>query len=311
MPRWTLALPLLGLLSSCALSPLPGGEDASPGLLDASPGILDTDAGDAGDADAAQVDTAFPLPDAGTPPLDTGAPPDATACTCRGVSTCCDGCQAVRVGQACIDDLSCTFDERCSPAGACEGENACTIPGHDCERASCDELLGCSYADLPEGAPCDDGRPGNPRDVCRAGDCIGLDCECDGVTSCCDGCHPMREGEVCSDDDARTYDDHCQTGVCVAAPCGCSPGDGPCCDGCRLLGPEKVCDTTAQPARCLADTCAGILQPTVLLRHCSGQSAACAGDLVPEAEVVEPCRSRRGCVLRDGVPACVFDNDCQ
>lgn len=212
---------------------------------------------DAGaDADATADDDANPDDDAGE--FDE-------ECVCSGVSACCDGCDAVNVGDECDDGLSCTLGTTCQAGGTCGGAVASPcdelIDSPECKVAICDEVAGCSFQNVHEGFRCDDGDDRTVEDRCVRGECVGTPCECD-EGECCDGCWFLPVDTVCeSGEERETCDEH--------DACGAS----------RIRQVEQ--------------------------RLCSGDSGACdAPKEWVTVEVVEECRGTYICMSRHGSTMC-------
>ena len=150
---------------------------------------------------------------------------------------------------ACKDGNACTRKDTCQD-GVCVGgdpiecraSDACHLPG------TCDSQTGlCSNPQASDGTACDDGDACTRRDVCRGGECVGLEpVECTAQDQChaagqCDPdtgeCSnpPLPDGTSCDDGNACTTDDVCQDGECVGEGIVC-----PAPDQCHVAG---VCDS--------------------------------------------------------------------
>lgn len=202
--------------------------------------------------------------------LDKDAEPE---CVCDLVGPCCDGCEAVNVGDACDDGLECTSSATCADDGICRGAaDACDhlVVEPQCQAVSCDDTAGCGAVEnIREGFPCDDGDPSTYDDRCSGGVCAGTPCECDAANECCDGCM-FLDGSPCDDGNPSTHDDVCVAGVCVGV-CECS--EGPCCDGCGFREADHQCGYETR-GMCVSQT------KSVWDRgdkYCSGESSECDG----------------------------------
>lgn len=193
--------------------------------------------------------------------------------------------------------------------GECADDPCDELIDHpQCEAATCDNTLGCSFSNIREALPCEadgirDGR-------CEAGECVGTTCTCDEETECCDGCIPVNEDSTCDDDDANTFDDSCAGGECQGTPCECDEGE--CCDGCQLLPAETVCEILDERETCSAfETCGAsrILQEEQ--RRCSGASDACEAPAEwVTVEVMEDCFGGDFCTRRHGSSQCLPEFGC-
>lgn len=236
--------------------------------------------------------------------LDKDAEPE---CVCDLVGPCCDGCEAVNVGEPCDDGLECTSAATCADDGVCRGAaDACDhlVVEPQCQAVSCDDTAGCGAVEnIREGFPCDDGDPSTYDDRCSGGVCAGTPCECDAANECCDGCLAINEGWACDDGDPETHEDACSSGVCSGRACECT--EGPCCDGCWFLGAETVCatDVDGWDACLTADgVYPGELEYAWADRVCSGASTICDGDLIWKETARYQCSADRQCLQES--PGC-------
>ena len=170
-------------------------------------------------------------------------------CSCSGVSTCCDGCQPLNEGGSCDADANgCTVGDSCT-AGVCTAGAApdCSSEDDACNVGVCTSTGSDAYScskdpSSKEGDACDDGNALTGPDSCQSGVCLGADCSCSGVSTCCDGCQPLNEGGSCdADANGCTVGDSCTAGVCTAgAAPDCSSED----DACNV----GVCTSTGSDA---------------------------------------------------------------
>ena len=217
------------------------------------------------------------------------APNNQDECVCHDdADPCCDGCDAVDVGEACDDGLDCTLETRCTDLGYCGDADASPcddqVDHADCVASSCDELEGCSFEHIRQGLDCetdtDDLRVIDG--TCQAGECVGTTCTCDAESACCDGCVPIEEGEACDDGDEWTIDETCQEGQCVGVELECDDAD-PCCDGGFFVEADTICDDEAVDGYM---DCAGpnVRVSIEVFKACSGDSAQCTEDHTVEVE---------------------------
>lgn len=237
--------------------------------------------------------------------LDKDAEPE---CVCDLVGPCCDGCEAVNVGEPCDDGLECTSAATCSDDGVCRGAaDACDhlVVEPQCQAVSCDDTAGCGAVEnIREGFPCDDEDASTYDDRCSGGVCAGTPCECDAASECCDGCLAINEGWACDDGDPETFGDACSSGVCSGRACECT--EGPCCDGCWFLGADTVCGEDSQ-GECLTPQqhYPGRFKNALAELFCSGASSACNGAIVWGEPYETACASHLQCRDSSGYPACV------
>jgi hypothetical protein len=160
--------------------------------------------------------------------------------------------QPLADGAACDDADPNTTGDVCT-AGLCHGAPApgCTTDaqcdaGDPCAVGSCDPASAqCRVAIVPDGTPCDDGRPDTAGDACVNGVCVGAGLACDDANACTtDSYDPATgtcvhvlapDGTPCSDGDPCTWADVCHAGVCLGTPRDCDDQD-PC--------TEDRCDAT-------------------------------------------------------------------
>ena len=72
----------------------------------------------------------------------------------------------------CDDGNACTHTDRCS-LGICSGTAYICNDGNACTDDTCNGDGTCTYPNLPDNAPCDDGDPDTNNDVCFGGVCAG------------------------------------------------------------------------------------------------------------------------------------------
>lgn len=154
-----------------------------------------------------------------------------------------------------------------SASGARKQDPTHTGEAADCACTCCgDGLIQDEYNEVCE-------KPGN---FCDPGD--GACWLCDDECQCSepDGdidCNLDGDGDG-DDDDDDDFDDE-------RPPCVCSPGDGPCCNGCYYRKESHICDPGVEILyNCIGDFCGGTLQRKVTERACSGSSSDCSGDLI-------------------------------
>ncbi|MFO0749416.1 MAG: HYR domain-containing protein [Myxococcota bacterium] len=119
-----------------------------------------------------------------------------------------DDCRPAEDGTSCEDGDLCSNASACT-AGTCLATRYITCNDHQtCTADSCNPAVGCVYAPVEDGTPCDDLNACSSEDLCEDGSCVGT-----GFTACAapDGCHFAGE---CNPD----------TGVCDY---GVKPGDVP------------------------------------------------------------------------------------
>lgn len=226
--------------------------------------------------------------------LDKDAEPE---CVCELVGPCCDGCEAVNVGEPCDDGLECTSAATCADDGVCRGAaDACDhlVVEPQCQAVSCDDTAGCGAVEnIREGFPCDDEDASTYDDRCSGGVCAGTPCECDAASECCDGCLAINDGGACDDGDPQTFGDACNGGIC-AGTCECDAG--PCCDGCNFVAQGVVCaEGVDYKSGC---TMEGQNRPWHRWydQTCSGDSPLCDGPIVQGEGGVETCPPTTYCV---------------
>jgi len=137
----------------------------------------------------------------------------------------------------------------CTPDPCCE-VTCDSPPNNQCWQltGSCSAAV-CSYTELAQGTPCDDG------DACTVD-------ECDAAGNCVSTTAPP--GTSCDDGDPCTQDDTCDQGVCAGAGYTC-PGPEECessvgCDGyggCAALNEHSGTPCTADSISCTVDACDG------------------------------------------------------
>jgi hypothetical protein len=153
---------------------------------------------------------------AGTP-LDCDDGNACTADTCNPLT----GCQNTPVvdGTPCPDATICNGDEICAggvcSAGTplnCDDGNACTID-------VCDPVLGCQYANQPDGSSCADATLCNGDETCVLGVCTpGTPLDCDDLNPCtADSCDPILgcQNPALPDGTSCGVGLTCSNGVCL------------------------------------------------------------------------------------------------
>jgi formylglycine-generating enzyme required for sulfatase activity len=222
--------------------------------------------------DASQPPEDVRADDGGGGLCGNGRPDPFEACE-RGESVACAEVGAYASGTAvCAADCGRWETDGCVAAG-CTGE--------------------CAAGDAPQSEGC--ATCGTRTRVCRP-DCTW------GPWSACE------EPACCRDADCGT-DERCASGVCVER-CECSPGSGPCCDGCRFRPVTAVCATGEEELGCPDGTDCGSPQKVRTRdRTCSGRSVGCSGDYGPWSawELAVPCSETERCYETDG---CVYAPEC-
>ncbi|MEO7328194.1 MAG: DNRLRE domain-containing protein, partial [Minicystis sp.] len=167
------------------------------------------------------------------------APADAChdAALCDAATGACDVSSKVN-GTACNDGNACTLADSCQ-AGVCTGASpvACAPPDQCHQAGACDPATGaCTYAELPNGAACNDGNGCTQSDTCQAGVCTGANpvvcappdqchqaAACDAATGACTYAN-KPDGTVCNDNTLCAQGDACVAGSCVGASlAACTP----------------------------------------------------------------------------------------
>lgn len=205
------------------------------------------------------------------------------------------------VGMPCDDGNPCTVNTYCVPPGngslcqgqylTCEDGNPCTsnlcqeqgqcvvvpMQCNDFNPCTYDECRiaqgGCQNSPREDGSACNDNSACTLTDACQAGNCTGiqLDCDdgnpctqdyCDGVgcghyTSCSgadneactsDACDPqtgqclftpLPNGTLCFDSDPCTANGMCNMGICQGTPVTCNDGNS-CTDDSCMFGCQNV-----------------------------------------------------------------------
>jgi hypothetical protein len=232
-------------------------------------------------------------------------------CTCSGASTCCDGCHPRNVGDNCDDGLECTQGTSCQPDGTCAGSTSSpcddAMDEPQCQTATCDETAGCTITNTREGFECDDGDDGTYDDRCEAGVCAGEPCECEGDSTCCDGCHIISDDYSSCDD--GNPNKRCLAGECKLMNCECDSGE--CCDGCNIRPGNYVCDSEERWS-CDGGGCGG--SDYVLERRewfCTGHDSVCihgTGTMVATELQRVSCGLAQQCSHQDG---CYESSSCE
>ncbi len=181
-----------------------------------------------------------------TPVVDGVSCDDGTACTtgdgckagtCTGKQLPCDdgnactantcdpntGCKTSALnGASCDDDNPCTIGDKCAANSCKPGSAKACAAGGPCVLAQCKLSTGkCSYVDLSNGDPCNDGSACTANDACKSGVCLGKLLNCNDSNPCtsdtCDkatGCKHANIVQACDDGDACTTGDICGNGKC-------------------------------------------------------------------------------------------------
>lgn len=146
-------------------------------------------------------------------------------------------------GYPCNDDIFYTLNDSCQDGACvgipdyCLGYNVSCIPLNPClVDGACNPSTGrCTYSQLPDETPCDDGRMYTVQDMCQNGLCVGrpqdlceqfgVVCEapnwcydpgvCDPKTGTCSEATLAPGFRTCNDQDRTTYNDTCIEGVCM------------------------------------------------------------------------------------------------
>jgi hypothetical protein len=272
---------------------------------------------DGGDTVELDADSDAQSPDASDAEAKNDAELPGNQCVCSTVGPCCDGCNPINPGESCDDGLTCTLGTTCQSDGTCAGASGSPcdelIDSPACQVATCDDVAGCSIRDAHEGFVCDDEDTATYDDRCASGTCAGSPCECSGENACCDGCFAQYEGQSCDDDNARTYGDACTAGACVGEPCECS--EGACCDGCRFLPADTVCeDLGDERMNCTSpEQCGNQLVLETLQSRCTGDSPDCGEPDWYVTAIGRQCSDGQRCQIKPGTQhhySCVIDNIC-
>ncbi len=206
-------------------------------------------------------------------------------CTGPGQPACIDPCPTC--GNGVVE-----FPETCDTIGApqsCDGCSAfCRVEscndGSVCTADTCDPLLGCRHAPVPDGTSCSDSNVCDGIEQCSGGFCAaGTPLNCNDSNPCtldpCDsllGClahPPAPAGIACSDNNQCTLGD-----VCDGAG-GCSPGATP-----------RVCDDGNE---CTTDSCnpASGCVFTPRTGACTDEGNECTTDVCSGGTCTHPART--------------------
>lgn len=131
---------------------------------------------------------------------------------------------------------------------------------------------------------------------------------CSGESETCDGAlGPWKDwarAELCGPAAACSW----TSATCEpVGDCSCECSSGPCCDGCRLLQADHVCDRTPiVERRCASGACGAAIQQREGQRHCSGVSDGCGDGLVAWGDWTDerPCPALSYCTEAGGEPEC-------
>jgi len=236
---------------------------------------------------------------------------DANPCTADS----CDavlGCQNAPVldGTSCDDGDVCNGAEACQAGSCSPGTTVDCDDGNVCTADSCDAVLGCQIAAVPDGVACNDGNVCNGAETCQVGTCgsgTALDCD-DGNPCTADSCDALLgcqntavvDGTSCDDGLSCNGADTCQVGTCVSSGLNCDDGNACTADSCDdVLG--CVNTPIANGTSCAdGDLCNGG-------ETC--QAGACAAGAPPDCDdanlcTADICDAVLGClniVVPDGV----------
>ena len=135
-------------------------------------------------------------------------------------------------GTYCDDGDFCTVDSFCRD-GDCVGKQLLCSLDNQCRQGVCDNTIGCTYTNLPNGAACDDHDACTADDTCHNGLCAvssSKDCShlntpcsvgaCDVTTGECVALS-IHDGEPCDDGLQCTENDVCGGGTCSGTPRTC------------------------------------------------------------------------------------------
>jgi|GEM_PF-6606578 len=185
------------------------------------------------------------------------------------------------------DDNGCTSNDTCS-SGTCIAGLAvdCSLLDDQCNSGRCASSSPSSYrcekeSEAFEGLACDDQNPATGPDSCVDGRCVGQDCTCSGINSCCDGCNPINEGAVCNaDSDGCTVDDTCQAGYCIDGAAADCTGESDQCNlgKCHSMGSAGFAclpDSTPLEGQSCDDGNNSTGPDTCTNGHCSGPACVC------------------------------------
>jgi hypothetical protein len=226
---------------------------------------------------------------------------DGNPCTvdsCDGATGCVFA--AGNEGASCDDGTACTSDDVCD-AGVCIGAAVRCNDGNSCTDDTCDDDLGCVYANRT--GSCSDG------DACTSGDfCLDGVCVDDGPTNCDDG-------NTCTIDICDEF-----------AGCSYLPNLNPCC-----VGTTSICDDLDSCTTDICEPASGSCDYEFNTARCDDGNACTTVDSCSEGEcagravvcddgnpcTTDSCNPRSGCVFTpltgdacdDGV-ACTFDDVC-
>ena len=171
------------------------------------------------------------LPDSGVECADPGDTP----CAFKGCDPATGACVDVVLGEgeACDDDDPCAAETQCDAAGACVGTPVTCDDGSGCTADTCEVGVGCIFAPIDEGLPCDDDDVCTAGEICQAGVCGGgaFGCPCSVAAQCPSGpdlCTNSYEcvGNLCVKQPA--VDCSGATGLAACEVSICNPGTGEC-----------------------------------------------------------------------------------
>jgi hypothetical protein len=199
-------------------------------------------------------------PDRSQAPSNPGDPkPGAADADGDGVADAGDNCPTVSnldqrdgdgdgKGDACeCLGVTCTAQDQCHLAGACDpATGACTNPAKT-DGAACDDGSACTLSDTCQAGRCVGASPV----ACAAQDQCHLAGACDPATGACT--NPAKtDGTACSDGNACTLSDTCQAGRCVgASPVACAARDQ-----CHLAGAcDPATGACTNPAKANGTAC--------------------------------------------------------
>ena len=222
-------------------------------------------------------------------------------------------------GTSCNDGNFETTSDHCE-AGACVGSLACgTITcqslNPQCMTSICNGNV-CQEIAKPDETFCNDANSSTYKDVCRRGNCVGLDrcsnVRCVPVDQCHDAgvCHPLTgicstpmspDGVSCNDGLSTTVDDKCINGVCIGTDkCESVVCRTSLCLAAGVCNPQTgVCSNPPEPDGKICDDGDGATTESTC------QSGACVGKL--------PCGGNT-CMAQDPqchFPTCEAGNTCK
>lgn len=234
--------------------------------------------------------------------------PDGTACGAdvksRTVNQYCSGSSSSCTGSIVRGSWSVTPVDDCTSSEMCvAGNPVCQPCGSSCECASGPCCDGCHL--YPPTHPCGT----ETRLICEWGTDCGADVSqsfrtryCSGTSNLCNGAYDPWIAPVPAD--------YCDaTEVCVpgnptcqpssaCSTCECTPGSGPCCDGCNYYPSSRHCETVTERGCPWGTACNDDVGTRTGNRHCTGTSSSCngtVGDWTTWTVWGTPCNNRQAC----------------